>query len=74
MILTRKLTNVTFDYDTETKLFKILKSNTTSVAVSNVGIGTVAGLTKAEAGSFVRFVFSIFQYHATQKRKRVRNK
>lgn len=70
MIYKRKLKNIEFTYDTDSKLFTVTKADNISVAVSGVGKATVAGFTRAEAGAFSRFIFSMFQYYSHTKKKK----
>lgn len=58
MIYKRGLKNVTFRYNSETKLFAVLKNDNSPE------------LTKAEACAFSRFVFSMVQYYSHPKRKK----
>jgi len=53
-IYKRKLKNVVFQYDADTKMFTINKTNNPSIDVTE--------LNKSEACAFSRFVFSMVQY------------
>ena len=60
MITKRELKSALFEYDDEHRLFTIKRKDFNNTLV----------LTKIEAGSLSRLIFSVFQYHSHPKKSK----
>lgn len=65
MIYKRSLKNVAFEYNSETKNFKVQRLDSIQNAMN------VVLLNKSEACAYSRFIFSMVQYYSHAKKKKV---